>query len=375
MKGRQMKRFKKCFSVSAFAVVLVVVLTAPIPTVAQAETLQELKAAAQADGLVVFRTGATETQQYRQVNDKLEKMLGIKVQLLSGSSSTLAAKEIAARRAGKPTADIWLGGPSSIVNTFVPADAVQSVQPLLVLPEVKNPKLWIGDDLPWASDWTLAYGASADSGLIVYHSKLVKPDEFKSYRDILNPKWKGKIVMRDPREDGVQSHRTFYYVKLGKEFFIKLMDEMKPAIAQDPRTAVDWVARGKYLLCIFGCQRAAEKAEAQGLPVKSELPKILKEGYPVGMGGNGLTAMKNPPHPAAAKYFINWFLSREGQIFYQKLTGNFSLRNDIPREGVDTASAIRPAEKAHQWYDWKYPGPRDESQDWVIQMMKERGYQ
>ena len=370
-----MKRFKRCFSVSAFAVVLGVVLTAPIPTVTQAETLKELKAAAQADGLVVFRTGASETQQYRQANDKLEKMIGIKIQLLSGSSTTLAAKEVASRRAGKPIADLWIGGPSSIVNTFVPADSVQHLQPLLVLPEVKDPKLWIGDDLPWASDWTLAYGASADNGLIVYNSKLVKPDEFKSYRDLLNPKWKGKIAMRDPREDGVQSHRTFYYIKLGKEFFIKLMDEMKPAIAPDPRTAVDWVARGKYLLCIFGCNSAAEKAEAQGLPVKAEFPKILKEGYPVGMGGNGLTAMKNPPHPAAAKYFINWFLSREGQIFYQKLTGNFSLRNDIPREGVDAASTIRPAEKAHQWYDWKYPGPRDESQDWVIKMMKERGYQ
>jgi iron(III) transport system substrate-binding protein len=370
-----MKHFKRCFSVSAFAVALVVLLTARIPIDAQAQTLKELKAAAQADGLVVFRTGATETQQYRQINDKLEKMIGISIQLLSGSSTTLAAKEVASRRAGKPIADLWIGGPSSIVNTFVPADAVQHLQPLLVLPEVKDPKLWIGDDLPWASEWTLAYGASADNGLIVYNSKLVKPDEFKSYRDLLNPKWRGKIVMRDPREDGVQSHRTFYYVKLGKEFFIKLMDEMKPAIAQDPRTAVDWVARGKYPLCIFGCNRAAEKAEAQGLPVKAEFPKVLKEGYPVGMGGNGLTAMKNPPHPAATKYFINWFLSREGQIFYQKLTGNFSLRNDIPREGVDTASTIRADEKAYQWYDWKYPGPRDESQDWVIKMMKERGFQ
>ena len=170
---------------------------------------------------------------------------------------------------------------------------------------------------------TLAYGAAADSGLVVYNSKLVKPDEFKSYRDILNPKWKGKIVMRDPREDGVQSGRTFFYVKLGKEFFVKLIDEMKPTIAQDPRTAIDWLARGKYHLCIFGCQRAAEKAEAQGLPVKPGLPKILKEGYPVGMGGNGLTAMKNP-HPAAAKYFVNWFLSREGQIFYQKVTSHSS---------------------------------------------------
>ena len=370
-----MKYVERYFSLCAVIFTLALALTTPNFTVAQAQTLAELKAAAQAEGLVVFRTGATETQQYRQVNDKLEQMLGIKVQLLSGPSTTLASKEVASRRAGKPIADLWLGGPSSIVNTFVPADAVQHLQPLLVLPEVKDPKLWLGGELPWASDWTLAYGASADSGLVVYNTKLVKPDEFKSYRDILNPKWKGKIVMRDPREDGVQSHRTFYYVKLGKEFFIQLIDEMKPTIAQDPRTAVDWVARGKYHICIFGCQRAAEKAEAQKLPVKSGLPKVLKEGYPVGMGGNGMTAMKNPPHPAAAKYFVNWFLSREGQIFYQKLTGNFSLRIDIPRDGVDPSGAIKPAEKAYQWYDWKYPGPRDESQDWVVEMMKERGYQ
>ena len=106
-----MKRFKGCFSVSAFAVALVVALTAPLPTVAQAQTLKELKAAAQAEGLVVFRTGATETQQYRQANDKLEQLIGIKIQLLSGASSTLAAKEIASRRAGKPIADIVAPAP------------------------------------------------------------------------------------------------------------------------------------------------------------------------------------------------------------------------------------------------------------------------
>jgi len=106
-----MKRFTRYFSVGAVAFTLVVVLTALIAAVVQTQTLADLKAAAQAEGLVVFRTGATETQQYRQVNDKLEQMLGIKIQLLAGSSTTLAAKEVASRRAGKPIADLWIGGP------------------------------------------------------------------------------------------------------------------------------------------------------------------------------------------------------------------------------------------------------------------------
>jgi len=56
---------------------------------------------------------------------------------------------------------------------------------------------------------------SRDSGLVVYNSKLVNLTNLILPRH-LNPKWKGKIVMRDPRDDGVQSHRTFFYVKLGR---------------------------------------------------------------------------------------------------------------------------------------------------------------
>jgi ABC-type Fe3+ transport system substrate-binding protein len=246
---------------------------------------------------------------------------------------------------------------------------------LLVHPEVTDPSKWIGGGLPWASDWTLAYGATANHGLIVYNPDLVDPKEFKSYWDILNPKWKGKIVMRDPRLGGVQSPRTFFYVKLGKKFYERLFDEMKPVIAPGARQGVEWVVRGKYAMCIIGCNRAGERAERDGLKVKAVFPKILKEGFPIGMGGNGLTALADPPHPAAAKYFINWFLSREGQIFYQKLSGNYSLRNDIPRDGVEAINMLKDEEKKHHWYGWTKPKPREASQKWLREMMKKRGYQ
>ncbi len=104
------------------------------------------------------------------------------------------------------------------------------------------------------------------------------------------------------------------------------------------------------------------------------MPQVLKEGYPIGMGGDGLTAMADPPHPAAAKCFINWFLSREGQIFYQKLTGNYSLRNDVPRDAVRRKNIIRPKESHLHWYDWQYPKARAESQNWLREMMKKRGH-
>ena len=341
---------------------------------AWAKTWQEMKAAAQAEGSVVFRVGATETKQYRQRIAELEKAVGLKIELISGSPTELAAKLVQEQRAGKPTADLWISGPSSIVNVFVPAGAVQDLRPLLVHPEVTDPNVWFGHQLPWASNWSFAFSASANYGLIVYNPKLLNPDDFNSYWDILDPKWKGKIVMRDPRANAVESPRTFFYAQMGKAFYTRLFDEMQPVIASDARTAVEWVARGKYAFCIIGCNRSGEVAESQGLPVKAVFPKMLKEGVPVDMGGNGVSAISNPPHPAATKYFINWFLSREGQILYQKITGNFSLRNDISRDGVDHENIIRTEDERYHWYGWRYPEPREESQAWLRDMMKERGH-
>jgi iron(III) transport system substrate-binding protein len=354
------------------AAAVLAIIAALSPATAQAQTLKEMKAAAQAEGELVLSITFVLAPPFRAALPDLEKTTGLKIQLISGVSATTATKIVSEQRVGKYTADLWISGPSSIVNTFVPAGAVQDLKPLLVLPEVIDPTVWFGDELPWASDWSLAYAADANKGLIVINPKLVDPKDFDSYWDILNPKWKGKIVMRDPRESGVQSPRTFFYTQLGKEFYTRLFDEMQPVIAPDARTAVEWVARGKYSFCIMGCNRAALSAEADGLPVKSEFPKVLKEGYPVDLGPNGLTAMTNPPHPAAAKYFINWFLSREGQIFYQKMSGNSSLRNDIPRDGVAPGDLIPTEEKQYHWYGWKYPEARDESQTWLREMMKTR---
>jgi iron(III) transport system substrate-binding protein len=377
-KGRAMKSVQRSLFYGVFVAVLAFAVSAPNQANAQsskwAKEWAKIKAAGQKEGMVIFRTGSSETRKYRQILPTLEKRLGLKIRLLTGSSRRLSVKIVAAKRAGKKPADLWLSGPSSIVNTFVPAGAVQPLQPLLVHPDIKDPSKWVGGKLPWASKWTLAYGARANHGVIVYNPKLVDPNEFTSYWDLLNPKWKGKITMRDPRSNGVQSPRTFLYQKLGKKFYTRLMDEMKPVIAPGARTGVEWVARGKYAFCIIGCNRAAERAERDGISVKAAMPKVLKEGYPIGMGGNGLTAMADPPHPAAAKYFINWFLSREGQIFYQKLTGNYSLRADVPRDDVKRVNMIRPEEKHLHWYGWKFPEARAESQAWLRKMMKKRGY-
>src|SRR5262249_23145602 len=78
--------------------------------------------------------------------------------------------------------------------------------------------------------------------------------------------------------------------------------------------ATDWLAAGKYQICVLcRLRRAAE----QGLPVVEVNPYQFKEAPGIGSNNGAIVLMNNHPHPNAAKVFINWYLSREGQIAFR----------------------------------------------------------
>jgi iron(III) transport system substrate-binding protein len=64
---------------------------------------------------------------------------------------------------------------------------------------------------------------------ITYNTQLAKPGEFKSYWDIFQPKWKGKIVSLDARDPGFGASElrfVYYHPELGPEFIRRLYGEM-----------------------------------------------------------------------------------------------------------------------------------------------------
>jgi ABC-type Fe3+ transport system substrate-binding protein len=75
-----------------------------------------------------------------------------------------------------------------------------------------------------------------------------------------------------------------------------------------------------------------EKAIKQGLPIGQTLD--LTEGGTLSSGGGTISFIDRAPHPNAAKVFVNWLLSREGQINFQARDGSDSLRIDIPKNDV-----------------------------------------
>jgi len=220
------------------------------------------------------------------------------------------------------------------------------IKPVLLLPEVADEsKWWRGKHTYSDSErqYLFRYVASAQLGQISYNTQLVQPKEFTSFWDFLKPKWKGKILARDIRLPGTggSAIRLFYYSpEMGPEFVRKLFGETDITLFRDRRQGLDWLAAGKFSLC-FWCE-GVEKGNSQGIPV--DMFGRMKEGAGLSAGQAILTLVNQAPHTNAAKVFINWFLSRDGQLNFQKALGKAdegspdSLRIDIPKDDVDPKS-------------------------------------
>ena len=138
---------------------------------------------------------------------------------------------------------------------------------------------------------------------LFYNKHLVDPNEFKSYWDIIKAKWRGKIVAVDPRQPGrprVGARILYNLPELGEKFLTRLFAEMDVALSRDDRQALDWLAVGKYALCLF-CGNI-EAARTQGLSVEEFETYRWKETPAISSGSNGSIALMNQaPHPNAAR--------------------------------------------------------------------------
>lgn len=266
----------------------------------------------------------------------------IKVIGIFGRGRDLAQRILSERRAGKYVAGVTSLGLSSSLLLHS-AKAFDPIQPALILPEVRDEsKWWQGRHryLDPEGQYLFRYAAIPQGGLTSYNRNLVNPNEFKAVWDFLNPKWKGKIEIRDIRGGGPGSGamRFFYYhPEIGPDFIRRLVSEQDVALFRDDRQATDWLATGKFAICFFCDSEMVSTAKLQGLPVDKFGP--MKEGMAIASQSGTLALLNKTQHPNAAKVFINWFLSREGQLTLQRALAKIgdapdSLRSDISKDDV-----------------------------------------
>ncbi len=266
---------------------------------------------------------------------------GIKLYGVTGRRGILH-RVIAERRAGKYIPDVSINGASTNYRFFYRKGFLVPIKPVLVLPEVLDESKWWQGKHRYVDQerrYVFVNLGSASQGGFHYNTNLVDPKEFKSFWDFLNPKWKGKIEAQDLRGNPGRARAplTFLYhhPDLGPKFLRRLFSEMDITLFRNERFGTDWLVVGKFSIC-FACN--TRPARLQGLAVDSF--GRMKEGQGLSPGGGTVALMNRAPHPNAAKVFINWFLSREGQKTYQSAgqvpgdSGRNSLREDIPKEVI-----------------------------------------
>ncbi len=303
-------------------------------------TWEKTLLAAKKEGKVVLY-GSSSSPTIRDLAPEFKKKFGFELEVLAfDKGSALSARLLTERKAGLSMADVFSGGTNTFFGAVKPAGMADPMEPVLLLPEVVNPKNWYAGKLPWLDKehMLFSYYAFANNTIAI-NSDLVKPDEIKSYHDLLNPKWKGKIIMNDPTISGVglKSFSALGFAILNLDFFRQLARQ-EPMIIRDQRLQVDWLAKGKYHVLISPRPAPMMEFKRAGAPVAYGNPPI--EGTYLS-SGSALGLLSQVPHPNAAKIFINWFLSREGQIGMIP-EGMQSSRLDVPTDDLDP-SLVRQA--------------------------------
>lgn len=272
----------------------------------------------------------------------------IKVVSVAGRGAQLTTRIITERRADKFIADIYSGGANGNLEILYKGKALDPIKPALILSEVTDESKWYGKEHRYADPekkYVFAYLASPSSAQLHHNTQLVNPKDFKSVWDVTQPRWKGKIVSLDPRDTGLGATMQFlyYHPEIGPEFLRKFFGGMDLTFSKNFPQMTDWLAQGRFAICM-GCKDSL-RAKNQGLPVDEFETEGWKEGASFSTGGGSLSLINRAPHPNAAKVFINWFLSRKGQLALQKLADPDdppnSRRIDISKDDVPPGNRLK----------------------------------
>jgi len=273
-----------------------------------------------------------------------QEKYGITVDLFGALGREVPPRITAERKAGRYLWDVFVHGTTTGLESMIPIGAFDPLEPALILPDVKDPKLWRGGIEFLDPNKMLLTMTPFQRGTIFYNPKLVNPKEFKSHKDLLDPKWKGKLILDDPRRAGPgQATFTFFYLHpdLGPDF-IRALGKQQITIMKDFAQEVDAIGQGRYPVLIGTADFVATARAKQGVPIAIVDPRQLKEGTDVSPANGALALFNKAPHPNAAKIYINWLLSTEGQTVFARASGYVSARLDVPADHAEPWRVPRP---------------------------------
>jgi len=261
----------------------------------------------------------------KQFNALFEKKTGIKAESINISTGEITAR-LRVEKA-RPQADIWHSVRASYLVKAKKQGIIASYDPPNAQYVLKN--YTYPDD-------SAIMGTTMYPLVIAYNSKSIKEMGIappKTYKDLLDPKWKGKVVMphpaasgtayafittvlqmyRGPGEKGINSKKGWGYLK-------KLMKNVGQ-YTRSGSAPSKMVARGEYPVGVTFYDRVYLLG-TEGYPIVPIFPS------PIYAEPSCTAIVANSPNPEGAKAFLNFMLSKEAQELAKK-TGNYSVRPDV----------------------------------------------
>jgi iron(III) transport system substrate-binding protein len=317
---------------------------APAATSATPEW-DSLVQAAQREGRVVVANSALDPAWRAAVPETFSRRYNVAVEAMALTSGELTARAKREHAADQQTMDLYVGGAPSGWS-LLGDDLLQPMTPLLVQPEVTDPRAWrtgrpkVLDPAPGyhlqTAEWVMTD--------LTVNRDLVDPRQITTWQDLLKPEYKGRIASFDPRAPGPgQSTAVHLFARFGPSYLEQLYVGQQVQYTRDTRQLGEWLARGNYAIALSLLPATIETMTQEGF----RLERVFPTDAPGALtGGNGvLFAFKNAPNPHAAQLFVNWFASQEGQDVWAKTIREPTLRADVdlspvpayivPTAGVD----------------------------------------
>lgn len=245
--------------------------------------------------------------------------------------------------AANPQADVWFGGPQTIFSRGADEGLLAPFRPT-----------W-ADAIPEGSRGPkdLYFGSYRTAPVLVYNSQVLKPEEAPGdWDDLLDPRWKGKILIRDPLASGTM--RTLFGMILARSVketgnpekgwdWLRRFDGQTKEYVQNPALLMEKLNRREGLITVWELTDMLWQAK-RGAPLGY---RFARSGAPVIDDSVGL--VKNAPHAEQAKAFIEYVGSVEAQQLAAREAFRLPARTDLkpeqlPQWAQDVLRDLKPAD-------------------------------
>jgi len=335
--------------------------TEPTPAKAEWEIeWEETLAAAKEEGTLVVALSGGSFRQFRPVVEHFGKKFGIQVEISQADDDRLLAE----RSNGRYEIDIRTTSRDNALTRLVPAGVFDPLDEMLFLPDVVDESLWYGGrhvyvDAERKYVFTFSARSLYTPVEVQFNTDHISPDDLakiSSAWDFVDPKrFKGQIVSAYPPDNTGFLTLELAHPDLGEDWIRALFaPELDVLFLTDARPITDAVGKGSRPIAIGigGFARQVDRLARQGANIKrwsQVLTKPTKEKLYLRAiaASNNIGVANRAPNPNAAKLFINWWLSKEGQTARHAYAA--SLTDPTLREDIDVTQykmTLLPARRA-----------------------------